>query len=455
MNNKPVMQTFLDAADAWVCDGYSIDIRFLAILSENGGELWDMSLALNPLPAKQDLNFYIESETFAIGQIQNSGRDKNTLLSLLIEVSSGILKLPDKLLSLPNDQSFDYFSEMSHRERWFSELHLQVGGSRRPIPSPTELANIDNALRLARPPFDGMSDAARWLGLRAIESSATPPTINIRIGPPVDLIFEECSLVDDQLHLTMHAHPQFDVTRIGLSICAVPGNALDSRRQVADEIKWSDVRDGRLEGRVQIHLKQVDSVLVMLMIGTSTVRRQWFLDPDKARNNRHLAINHFDKDLKRVRHAVLDSLDSNKFEQGVASLFFLMGFNPVMTLETDAPDLIITTPGGKLAIVECTTRIADFASKMGKLVDRRGSLSKSLMASGHSSLVSAILVCRLPRDQIAAQADELRMHNIILISGEELAARLDRVRVPNDPDRMLDEALAQLSNISNNVLFPS
>lgn len=455
MNNNLVMQTFLDAAEAWVCDGYSIDVRFLAILSENGGELWDMSLVLNPLPAKQDLNFYIESETFAIGQIQNSGQDKNTLLNLLVEVSSGILKLPGKLLSLPNDQVFDYFSEMSHRERWFSELHLQVGGGRRPIPSPTELANIDNSLRLARPPFDGMSDAARWLGLRAIGSSATPPTINIRISPPVDLIFDECSLVDDQLYLTMHAHPQFDVARIGLSICAVPGNALDSRRQIADEISWSDVRDGRLEGRAQIQLKQADSVLVMLMIGTSTVRRQWFIDPAKARNNRHLAINHFDKDLKMVRLAVLDSSDSNKFEQGVASLFFLLGFNPVMTLETDAPDLIVTTPGGKLVIVECTTRIADFASKVGKLVDRRGSLSKSLMASGHSSLVSAILVCRLPRDQIAAQADELRTHNIVLIAGEELAARLDRVRVPNDPDRMLDEELVRLSNISNNGLFPS
>lgn len=181
------------------------------------------------------------------------------------------------------------------------------------------------------------------------------------------------------------------------------------------------------------------------MIGSSTVRRQWFLDPTKARNNRLLAIQHFDSDLRMVWRAVMESPDPAKFEKGVAALLFLLGFSPCVQIETDSPDLIVTTPGGRLAIVECTTRVSDFASKVGKLVDRRGALTKSLQASGHPAQVAAALVCRLPRDQIAAQADELRTHNMILVAGEDLAAGFEQVRFSNDPDRMLDQAQARLA----------
>jgi hypothetical protein len=137
---------------------------------------------------------------------------------------------------------------------------------------------------------------------------------------------------------------------------------------------------------------------------------------------------------------VLESSESARFENGVAALLFLLGFTPSVQLETDAPDLIVTTPGGKLAIVECTTRIADFAAKVGKLVDRRGALSKQLSASGHPAQIIAVLICRLPRDQIAAQAAELHAHKIILLTGDDLLKSFDSVRTPADADMMLDAA---------------
>jgi len=445
LTNEIIKQTFLEAADAWVCDGYSLDIRYLAEVDGDAILLWDASVALNPLPAKQDLSFRIESTNFIVGQIQRPHEKKKSLLTLLDKAAEGVLQLSDKELTLPGDKPYDFYSEMNQRERWFSELHLQVSGDRRPLPSLNLLATIDNTLRSSQPPFDGLADAASWLGLVAPGTSANPPSIGIRVGPPVDLIFDRCKLVDDRLLLTLHAHPKFDIANLGLAIRSVPGSGLDARKQVSSEIRWSRVRNGRREGTAQIDLERADNVLAMLMIGSSTVRRQWFLDPAKARNNRLLAIQHFDKDLRMVRNAVLESSDSSKFEKGVAALLFLLGFNPSVQLETDSPDLIVTTPGGRLAIVECTTRIADFASKVGKLVDRRGALSRSLDASGHPALVSAVLICRLPRDQIAVYADEVRAHNTILVTGEDLAAGFDRVRFPNDPDRILEEVHARLT----------
>jgi hypothetical protein len=445
LSNDIVIQNFLDAAEAWVCDGYSTDIRYLAEKTSTGSRIWNASIALNPGKAQRDLSFQIKSSNFTIGQLQQFPHTKKGLFHLLKEAISGNLQLGKEQLTLLKDQPNHFYSEMSHRDRWFSALHLQVVGKGLTGASATDLAGIDNALRASQPPFDGLTDAAAWLGLGAPGNMSSAPSIGIHVSPPCDLIFDKCALSNDHLLLTLHAHPKFDVTRVGLAVRAVPGDALNARRQIAGEIKWKRVRDGLRFGTALIDLPHADNVLTMLMIGGSTVRRQWIIDPGKARNNRLLAVQHFDKDLRMIRQAVLEAPESAKFEQGIAALLFLLGFTAMVQLETDSPDLIVTTPGGKLVIIECTTRTSDFSSKVGKLVDRRGALSKSLGASGHPATVIAVLICRLPRDQIAAQADELRAHNTVLLTREDLAAAFDRLRFPNDPDQMVDEGLARLS----------
>jgi len=317
-----------------------------------------------------------------------------------------------------------------------------VSGGAQPVASALELGAIDNVLRRSQPPFDGLSDAAAWLGVSASSGPTNRSSIALRVGPPVDLF--NGVLAEDILTLTLHAHPKFDVSRVGLAVRAVPGNLLDTRKQVADGIKWKRVQDGRRSGVIKIQLEHADNALMMLMIGDSTVRRQWFIDPHKARNNRLLAVQHFDADLKMVKEAVLEATDSKRFENGVAALLFVLGFNPCAQIETDAPDLVVSTPIGKLVIVECTTRIADFAAKVGKLVDRRGALIKYLTLSGHPANVAAVLICRLPRDQIAVHEAELRAAKIILLTRKDLEETFTRVRVFTDPDRMLDDAVAAL-----------
>lgn len=440
-----MLQTFLCAADKWICDGYSVDIRYLADIEGREVSIWDASVYLNPLPPPRDLSFHINTGRFAVGQIQRPGLKKSKLTSLLHQAAAGELAIEGGIARVEVEKTVDYWSEMVYRDRWYADLHLQVSGVTRSLPGGIEYAAIENALRKALPPFDGLADAAAWLGLSSPGTKMNPPSINIRVGPPVVLIFEGCRLDADTLTLTLHAHPKFDVRRVGLAVRTVPGDALNGRRQIGETIQWGRVKDGRRTGVAQVTLEQADSVLAMLMIEDMTVQRQWFIDPAKARNNRWIAVQHFDKDLRRIRDAVLDSQDSTRFEHGVAALLFLLGFTPSVQLESDAPDLVVTTPGGKLIIVECTTRIADFSAKIGKLVDRRGALTKQLAAAGHSAQVIAVLICRLPRDQIAAQADELRALNTVLVAGEDLTAAFDRVRLPHDPDALVQSAMDRLA----------
>ena len=447
MNSESPNEIFLNAAESWLCDRYSVDIRYFAERSAAEWAIWTVSIHVQPLPPQVDLQFHFEGGNFQLGLIQVYPASRKELLTLLQNASNGVIDVDHLRLALPSER-FDFYSEMSDRNRWFSDLHLLVQGDQRPLPSPGSLLALDNALRLATPPFDGLNDVLNWLGLRDPGSSSNSPSIAMRIAPPVDLAVGAWQLRNDCLSLTLRAHRSFDVDRVSIGVRSLPDDALAGRLQVASEIEWS-VEDEEVNcGRLELELGGKEAALVFLMIGTHVVRRQWLLDPDRARNRRFLAVQEFDSDLRMIRDGIFTSTDSNRFEHGVAALLFLLGFSPCVQLEKDAPDLVVATPGGRLCAVECTTRISDFSSKVGKLVDRRGRLNKAFAASGHIGDVVAALVCRLPRDQIPVRLEELNSHQVILATAENLTEGLNRVRFQNDPDQMLIDAQMQFHSAS-------
>mgnify|MGYP003386702723 CR=1 FL=1 len=444
---------FLSAADEWICDDYALDIRYIATPSADGPNLINAAIGLYPMQAKIDNSFRIHAPNILAGLIQRYPLKKSEIEQILRAATDGFIALPDIRLRLGANPPFEYYSEMTNTNRWFSELHLQVSGGIISMPSPQSRLEMDNFLRAAATPFDGIQDVVTWLGLEASTLNGGRPAITVRVGPPVDLIFEHSNLSEDQISLEFHAHPSFQTERLTLAIRGEPSSDLSGRKQLAHSISWREISDGKRVGTLQASLPNVDSALTMLLLGQSTVRRQWFVDAAKARNRRWMAAQHFDADLQKTRNAVLAPVDSRRFEQGIASLLFLLGFSPVVPIETDAPDLIVTTPGGQLVLVECTTRIADFSSKMGKLVDRRGSLSKALSSARHPSEILAVLICATEKDQIATPNDELQEQKVLLLTKEDLVASFDRVRHQTDPDTLVTAAFEKINSNSQRGLL--
>ncbi|XXQ53562.1 hypothetical protein ACA040_002233 [Xenophilus aerolatus] len=441
VNSDVRIERFLKASDRWICDRYWIDVRYVAERGARGVWLSQASIYLSPVRPSVESNFQISTQRLVAGQLQKQVRSGAAAQKLIGNAARGHIEIHGHQLRLA---VVDCSSEMSDRERWYSTLQLSLISSHGEMPLTSNLSEIDDELRMQAVPFDGLSDLCGWLGLQAPGTGAVPQ-IHMRVAPPCDMIFEPSFLRSNRLRLTFHAHPAFDTSQLSAAIRIVPGKGLASRRQIADQIVWRRPRGGLRPGVVDIEVADADAALAVLMVGGTNVRRQWFSDPAKARNRRLLAVQHFDKDLRKVRAAVLDpSESSTKFEHGVATLLFLLGFTVVIPIETDSPDIIASTPGGQEVVVECTTRIADFASKVGKLVDRRTSLARFLAESRHFNPVSAALVCRLPRDQIANQDQAVR-HGIILISLEDLVEAFNRISVPGDADELLKQALERLA----------
>lgn len=440
-----VKDQFLKSSTEWVCDSFSLSIRYLAVRDQGVIKILDAALSAGPLPLNKKFDFSIETRSLVAGQKTFPKLSKDALNKKIKEASEGRVEVNGMHLILDASAPHSYYSDPPHQEKWFFNLHLLIQGGPPPARDFYESVELDQALRCVDPPFDGSNDLCTWLQLSDPRSAGRQSTINIHVNPPVDVMFDGTSLTSNTLHALIHAHSKFDISRIGLAVREFPGEGVKTRKQASSEISWKRIKNGLRPGILKLSLTKADSVLIMLTVAGRIVRRHWFLDPDKAINSRYVATQLFDKDLKQLKDAVLSPVDQDRFERGISSLLFLLGFSPAIQVETQAPDIVVTTPTDKIAVVECTTRIADFQSKLGKLVDRRNALVKTLGTTGHNLRVDAFLVCGLPRTQIAADENLLAQHQVTLLSREDLTQAFDRLRNPASPDEMLDKAAAQLA----------
>ncbi len=426
--------------DQALCDGYFVDIRYIASEGPQGLSLLEAVILLNPLPHDSDYNLSLQVPGFHAGQLQSAGVAKAAVLEVIANALNGSVTSGSHTYSLPKDRSYTIREGPLDQGGWFTPLSVQVfGAASDTLPNRKK---IDDALRRTVPPFDGVEDVGAWLGLKPPDGS-TLSTITIVSNPPVDLRTDMSALSDGKLRLILHGLPAVDRSQLTVAVRTVPGGGLKGRVQLTEAIVWDEVKDGRISGRLEVTLPEATGVLAMLLIGDSTIRRNWFVDPTKSPNVRYAAVQRFDIGLRMVRQGLFEATESHRFEGAVSALLFLLGFASTVQLEKDSPDLIVVTPLGKVLLIECTTRVADVFAKVGKLVDRRGALEQAMSDARVQGEVSTALVCRLPRNQIAAQ-NEIRKAGVLLVSREDLEEGLTRALLPANPDQIVEEAKRSL-----------
>jgi hypothetical protein len=442
---------FLKSASDWLCDTCSLSIFYLATVESDSIAVIDACLLVRPVRVGNSLDFCVRVGSLLAGHETHSKLSKASLQRYLSAAARGELTAHGKTIRLLSTRPLGYYSEPSNQNTWYTELHLQITGDRLG-PLPVDYASwIDTELRKAKQPFDGMHDLAGWLGLVDRRKGGGESTIRIRIFPPVDILLDASSLSGNLLTLRLDANAKFEVSQIQIAIREVPGKGIGARRQVANAIRWRRPKGGLISGLLGVRLTDANSVLAMLALGDQTIRRHWFVDPNKSPNVKYLATHFFDKDLRQLRQSLLSSTDSTKFEKGVSQLLYLFGFSNAIQVETEAPDILVSSPLGKLALVECTTRISDFQSKVGKLVDRRNALLASLNESGNVHQIYAFLVCGQPKSQVVSDQKFLAQHKVTLVCREDLEQAFTRLQMPPNPDEILDHVAIILAQTSVSV----
>lgn len=427
------LRLFESAQLEWLCEPYSLELRYIA----RETELLACVVNLWPLGLGPSHIFQVQTSQILAGREFRKDQPIGELNAFLEDIKQGKLALGNQTFHLKAKNSLSFYSEMISNDRWFCDAHLRIGGDSINPFSAAEIAKLNSELRLNPTPFDGLQDLISHLNLTDPLSGHHQPAIELRIFPPVDMRIEESKLSKEKFTLILHGHSKLNTKEISLAVSMFPENER-SRKQLAPNIKWKRKKDGTQIGKLQIQAKKTFAVLAILMAGSNTVRRQYYDDFQRLPNRRLVAISNFDENLKMLKRGLTD-IDSTSFEIAVNSLAYLLGFSGSVLNETDAPDIILSSPQENLVVVECTTRIKDFSVKLNKLVDRKNALLALLAETNDSRKVYSYLVCGLPKKQIAYDEKELARHKVSLLTKESLDLLLTQLKFPRDLEQMLLE----------------
>lgn len=451
MSGEDFLELFKSASSQWLCDPYSVEIRYIGIKSNDFNKLLSCVVSFWPIGTSPSSSLRVSANQVIAGRELLTDFSLKELNILIKNLEQGNLVLKNLSLRLEAKQGLSYYSEMISNDRWFCDAHLQITGDAQNPLSAVEIVKVNSYLRLNKLPFDGLNDLVNNLNIPDTLTSYKQSQIEIRISPPIDMRIDESSLSKGKFSLILHAHQKLNTKNISLAVREFPEN-LTSRKQVASKVKWKTKEDGIQVGELQINSINSFAVQAILMAGYNTVRRQFFDDILKVPNRRLSAFSNFDNELKTLKRALNGDFDSNGFETAINSLAYLLGFSGTVMNESNAPDIILTSPNENLVIIECTTRMADFVTKLGKLVDRKNSLINLLQTTGDSRKVYSYLVCGLPKNQIAHDEKYFARHKVTLLTKESLDELLNQLKFPRDLEELLsdDERTLESLLLQNN-----
>lgn len=183
--------------------------------------------------------------------------------------------------------------------------------------------------------------------------------------------------------------------------------------------------------------------------------QRWIADPALSQNPRRAALEEFDVKLVVLRDFLFEEQkqrkDARDFEIGVAWLMWMLGFSVAHAGATprtsEATDILATTPGGHMALVECTTGHIKADTKLAKLVERAQTVRRRLDASGnHHIRLLPVIVTALGRDEVKADLDQAQQLGVVVATREDLSDALSRSIMLQNADLIFSEAEESLLN---------
>src|SRR6185437_15399017 len=151
-----------------------------------------------------------------------------------------------------------------------------------------------------------------------------------------------------------------------------------------------------------------------------------FGDPNAFQNARRAAYETIDPQFATMQEtldrAQKPKAPSRDFESVVSWLFWMLGFSPAHfgIVHTEAADIVMVTPSGHFAVVECCTGALDI-SKLNRLHARTQAIRVALGKSGaHHFRVIPVFVTALTRAEVDAGVEQAERIGIQLLTRDAI-----------------------------------
>ncbi len=178
----------------------------------------------------------------------------------------------------------------------------------------------------------------------------------------------------------------------------------------------------------------------------------YFGDPNCFQNPRRAVYEVFDPHFGLMNDTLAKSrgarAPSRDFEAVMSWLFWMLGFGSAYIggVYSEAPDIILATPNGHVAVIECTTNFLD-ENKLRKLFARSQSVRTALDASNSQHIrVLPIIISALTLDEIRAGVKQAEDLDFFVLTREGIDRLISRTLLLPNADQLLEEAESTVSD---------
>lgn len=286
----------------------------------------------------------------------------------------GKLQTPHGELLFPSEQARSHSIHFnSHHMDGISaqrrQIHLHISGDRR---QRIESLALDWELKAAPTPFFNVQEVCDEFIVGQLRGDSVSVEV---IAFNIAVIANESSIEGTKAKLVLVLANGLVPEKATIGYRVFERNRVAKRGHLAGlKLEWSKVSGvQRGVGEIEVPAGAViDCVANYAGVAQS---HYWLADPKTAQNPFRSVHQAFDNNLEVLQELIAKSqtrgANARDLEIAISWLLWLLGFSTTHiggTAKTsDAPDLIASTPGGDLVIIECTTGILKEDSKLSHL----------------------------------------------------------------------------------------
>lgn len=118
MLNDHYLLKFREGAGNWVCDGYSVDVRYIALIVGEEVCISSASVTLGPLPFQKPYLFQVNAAEMRAGQCQLNGLTRDSVLQILELALKGSIMVLGTQMSLARAWDVPRLTGIQQLQSW-------------------------------------------------------------------------------------------------------------------------------------------------------------------------------------------------------------------------------------------------------------------------------------------------------------------------------------------------
>lgn len=453
IGNPPDVDLFFDAISDQLSAYSKSVLQYLAVRSGSHFEIVKCRLRLRAISDGVPFSHHCTKNIIA-GQFKliELGLTPADIVNQLLV---GQIATPSGKLSIYRGASSDISVEFnSHHPEGLSAGHKLAVLSLRGAP-PIKTAqeqSLDWELKANSEPFTGLSELASFYGLGVIDRAHSLVEVVAETLP----VLRASQFNENGGVFTISIPKSADRSLLTVGYRLIDGQRTVRATAPVANLNWSSDGDVWLS-EFRIDAPRTAYLYVVLSYNGSAHTEAFAAHPSNFPNPLRQAYEAFDPDLKKLRAAIFvdksKSYAARDMEAAVSWLCWMHGFQ-VAHLDggnqvriSDAPDLILFTPKGDFAIVECTSDILKAENKVAKLIDRAARLRGRMQEINqlHRNVLP-VLVTSKTSAEISAERGDVEKLGVLVLASEELERMIGETIMVPEPQKDFDTAIEYLRN---------